>query len=86
MMRFTIDGLEYKVSWGYATRGGTVHCAIRNDDGPPVLYGWAICSERDRFTRKIGRKVALTRAIKDMPRDFRSQVWAAYLNMQHGRW
>ena len=92
-MRVTIDGQEYRVAWSYyhpspeASVGvGIVHCNIGCDDGPLSLYGYAVCSRRDRFNRKIGRKVALTRAIKDKPRDFRSQVWAAYLAMQHGRW
>ena len=95
-MRFTIGGQEYKVEWRYhndkeaveeGVCRGVVHCDIIDPQtGGTLLYGGAACSWQDRFTRKIGRKVALTRAIKDMPRDFRSQVWAAYLQMQHGTW
>ena len=51
-----------------------------------LCVGVAHCSEQDAFVRKIGRKLALTRALKSMPREFRRQAWAAYLEMQGGQW
>ena len=59
-----------------------------NEDGTlnKVCAGAAQCSEQDAFDRKIGRKLALTRALKSMPREFRRQACAAYLEMQGGQW
>jgi hypothetical protein len=47
-----------------------------------VRWGWAECSISDPFVKAVGRKVALTRALKDyprLPRSTRKAIWEAYL-------
>lgn len=44
----------------------------------PSVMGVARCSERDRFCKATGRKIAFTRAISSQPRDVRAKLWAAY--------
>ena len=45
----------------------------------PMLEGRASCSKDDQFNRRTGRRLALTRALKGLPRDFRKEVWSALL-------
>lgn len=50
--------------------------------GNKVSTGIAQCSIKDNFSRKIGRKIALKRALDDsgMSKDERKEVWTDYLN------
>ena len=41
--------------------------------------GKAVCSPEDNFCKATGRKVALTRALRTLPRDLRKEVWDTYL-------
>lgn len=41
--------------------------------------GMAIFSEEEDFVKEKGRKVALARAIRDLPRETRACIWAGYL-------
>lgn len=47
--------------------------------------GEAVCSPHDKFDRKIGRKLALTRAIKwaAFSREDRRAAWKAYLERRN---
>lgn len=58
-------------------------CPKRPKDEPcsvrPIMYGAADCSPLDRFDRNDGRKLALARAIKELPKPLRAQLWASYL-------
>lgn len=47
-----------------------------------VAGGFALCSSRDRFEKKIGRKVALTRALAllDITKEERREIWNAYFS------
>src|SRR5688572_25523355 len=49
----------------------------------PIAEGKALCSVKDVFKKEVGRKVALTRLLKDwgVGKDARAKVWKAY----HGR-
>lgn len=40
----------------------------------------AWCNPEDAFVKDVGRKISLTRAIKDFPREVRAKIWEAYLN------
>lgn len=44
--------------------------------------GVAACVVGDNFNKEVGRKIALTRALKkaDLPKDVRADVWIAYFN------
>lgn len=67
-----------------ATRHGEVYFEYKNGfltlaylkpaEGP-ICAGDAVCSSGDRFQRRVGRKVALTRAICHLPRDVRREIW-----------
>lgn len=40
----------------------------------------AWCNPEDAFVKDVGRKISLTRAIKEFPREVRAKIWEAYLN------
>lgn len=46
---------------------------------PESVTGVARCSKKDMFSRAVGRKLALKRAIDWMPRELRAQIWVEYL-------
>lgn len=59
-------------------------CYLREDkerpiDTEPVAIGFAYCSELDQFNRKVGRRISLTRALKnaEYDRKLRSIIWKA---------
>lgn len=45
-----------------------------------ALRGMARCAPRDQFSRDRGRKVALSHALKSLPRQSRAEIWTAYFN------
>ena len=53
------------------TGGLTVVYTCTNDD---VFFSVACCSQRDQFSRTIGRKVALERLLKEGPLDILAAV------------
>ncbi len=44
-----------------------------------VLTGQTNCSRSDHFNKETGNKLALTRAIADLPRATRKEIWDTYL-------
>jgi hypothetical protein len=45
------------------------------------IYGQSWCSASEKcFTKERGRKVALARALKKIPRPERQEVWDAYFS------
>lgn len=51
-----------------------------------ISTGFANCDPRDIFEKEKGRKVALTRALKDhRDKKFRHVIWQTYLNRQERR-
>jgi len=42
--------------------------------------GYAFCVEGDIFNKETGRKISLTRALKGLPKDFRTFVWKTYFS------
>jgi hypothetical protein len=46
---------------------------------PESRIGTALCSVRDQFVRKTGKKIALTRAMDAFPRELRAKLWHEYL-------
>ena len=65
-----------------------IRCAIHS--GPCILsqaeprycvsglVGEAKCSKKDRFNRRVGNRLALTRALAGLPVLTRRTIWAAY--------
>jgi len=49
------------------------------EEGSVVIgHGEALCHPLDQFVKEYGRKTALSRAMKDLDREFRAKVWNAY--------
>lgn len=51
-------------------------CTIEYKD--MLLRGEAICSLRDIFSKRKGRKIALARAIENLNRKERTGIWESY--------
>lgn len=81
------EGQEWRVRFAYLPRrdavkgrGGPVCtlCKIQPAEGE-MLFGTTKCAPGDKPSFETGRKLALARALKSMPKEFRGMVWAAYL-------
>ncbi len=95
-MTFTFGAHSYKIWYQYSMhdqRRETV-CLIERADEPKKTFaaGSSICAASDQFRKEVGRKIALTRALRS-PRvghvcgydpaelkRFRTAAWKAYLN------
>lgn len=91
MIANNIDGHDYRINFSYNEGDHNIritNCKIekvvaggRFDEGGSVIgTGKAICDSRDRFEKRIGRKMALSRAIKDLPKSERTSIWSAYFS------
>ena len=70
---------EFKVQFMHDEKRGT-RCTLRDNQTNEVYYeGWARLRPGDRFNKAIGRKIALSKALKDIPRYDRHEIWAEYL-------
>ena len=47
-------------------KGGRTQAIISDSSDNVVCSGYAFCSDKDSFNRKIGRNIALGRALKDL--------------------
>ena len=45
---------------------GVTRCTLLDDSGEPMFSGYAFCSQRDQFSRRIGRAIALNRAVEEL--------------------
>lgn len=96
-MKFLLNGTTYQVDFSYGkeevkTRKGVVTRRITiaslnvlNDDNSysVSINATASCSEKDRFSKDTGRKLALARLVKDMLADVKTQE---YKNMSAFIW
>lgn len=59
-----------------------VDCEIY-EDGELVALGTAQCSKQDQFVKAVGRKIALTRALKDgmFNKEYRTLIWNKYWSL-----
>lgn len=60
----TTDGHRTHSSDEISTHGGRTHCKLTLPDGTEI-FGVAECSGRDQYNKKIGRDIALGRALKN---------------------
>ena len=79
-----IPELNAQVIWRYLdihTDAPVTRCIIKRDDNPEEIHGVAICSKQDQFNRELGRKISLSRALKQIPKDKRKPFWEYFRNM-----
>lgn len=54
-------------------------CVVKNVATGEEWVGMAVCSLKDMFSRKVGRKISLERALlKFSPKWERAEIWAKY--------
>jgi hypothetical protein len=93
-VKFIFEGKEYRVWFAYPAspyeekelRSTLAYVATREEieaskasGAPWPRWGWATCSEMDRFERSKGRKIALARALAGQTKAFRRAAWKGYL-------
>ncbi len=87
-MKFGQDGIEYRIVFsheqcpdGPRIKSVTTCRIVVKVNGTIQLWssGYAYCSVKDVFSKETGRKVALTRALKEFDKEFRTRAWKAYL-------
>ena len=72
-----------KVKWYYIPvkqRRISTRCILTLTDGVTEQIGVTLCSKKDNFCRETGRKISLARAVDNLDRDFRKEIWGAYFN------
>lgn len=45
---------------------------------PALLEGKSTCHENDQFVKSTGRKIAMSRALKNLSREVRTEFWLGY--------
>jgi hypothetical protein len=84
MIRFQHEGHEYQIRVEYWRCGipadvRTIEVSIMGTRiGLPCFKGVARCSPKDNFSKCVGRKIALDRALRATNRSFRKAAWQAY--------
>ena len=53
-------------------------CIIFNEEGVEVSSGVANVHPKDNFNKEKGRQIALGRAISNMDKKYRTQIWEEY--------
>lgn len=82
-MLATVNNKVYIVKFKYPKDGGLRKksvCVIREKDSLVAYEGVAECSEKDTFSKVVGRKIAMSRALKKagFDRDSRKAFWDQY--------
>ena len=84
----------YKVKWEHNRIDGmqtNTVCTITDTsfvDSVIVAVGCSYLHPQDHFSKNVGRKISLAKALKKWAVDkrMRKQVWQAYFQMRNGRW
>lgn len=78
-----VDGIKF--SWKHVKEDSGDHpnvtlCTIETSSDSEHIVGEARCSESDQYSRDIGRKLSLLRAMQSagMSKSVRTKVWNAY--------
>lgn len=93
MFTFDHDGKKYKVYFKHYHHTGNLpailgtrfntDCAIVTDDKTVEIHGSSMCSLKDNPCKETGRKIALTRALKQLfpnDKEARTGVWFHYFD------
>jgi hypothetical protein len=81
-----MDIQDYSVRFNHDVENEITTCTVvtvgvKNKDlRPDNIFGvgTAKCGDSDIFCKRVGRKLSMTRAIKDLPRADRQVIWAGY--------
>jgi len=80
-MKIKYEDNEYFIGWNHGmstlhkTRATT--CYIKNGDRL-VVEASSVCAPEDNFSKETGRKLSLTRALRDFRKSFRKAAWEKY--------
>ncbi len=65
-MRINVDGTDFLVGFKYNLAMRTTMAYIKVKDSDFEWHEYAVASDKDQFNRKVGRKIALSRALDRM--------------------
>ena len=92
-MKINIDGRDYSFKFYHKNDGDpkpklstseykpverATTCIIFNEAGEEVGSGTANVHPKDNFNKEKGRQIALARAISNMDKKYRTQIWKEY--------
>ncbi len=86
-MKFiALNDTPFIIKFGYfkGVRTTVVECVIYENIPDKIMYKDPICEslvkypEDKRFVRDTARRIALKKALKHMPEDFRMEAWNSY--------
>jgi len=77
-VRYPYEQTVVMDSAGNEAQAHTLAQVISPSDGMVLAEGRAFCSVSDNFDKKVGRELALTRALQGVKREQRKQVWEQY--------
>ena len=78
-----IEKMDKTVTITYPLYKGITECYIEKEEDYSILaIGHSSCTPNDCFCKETGRKIALIRAVKDLPKSERKKIWECYLNRQ----
>lgn len=74
------NGTEYHVRFRHVRGESQSHTltTVQSENSALFLQDLALCHPSDQFNKAKGRKLSLARAIEELPREERRQIWAAY--------
>jgi len=78
MYRVTVDGVELEVGFQHCDGWPRYTVCTISAGDRRLTYGTAKCSAADQFCRATGRKLALTRAVAELPKHVRAAIWEGY--------
>lgn len=86
---FEVEAFEgsFKIGFAYAepredgTKGRCTECYI--ESGDDIISAYAYCHPEDAFNKAVGRKIALTRALRawKFNKKLRTKIWKQYLTL-----
>lgn len=82
-MTITLDGSKYNLVFAHhlkTTEHGAEATQVRLEKVGTnwMIDAYALKAAGDQYSKFIGRKVALTRLMKRLPRKARKQIWTQY--------
>jgi hypothetical protein len=85
------NGNKYEIFFRYYDEesGRLTYCTILDENKNVLTRQKAVCKKPDIFNKNVGRKLSLSRALKDLTqyseetgREFRRNIWNQYFNMR----